>query len=193
MTISGINVFRRQAICKQVTNCTTYLSPFSRTVFLLIQGHYGTPSGIIFVMTSDTNSGCMSSTTGMPTLQIRTPLLQSRGNMALRSRLALQHSLLPVSILISSLPLTGSLLPSQTQQERPSSFMVLEAQARLTFTTPSAIHCAHRTRLSSVLHPLALLLFSLRVVALHTPALRSLFPAMRQPFAPYPRPPIWPG
>src|SRR6266478_2760164 len=113
----------------------------------------------------------------MPTLQIRTPLLQSRGNMALRS----------------SLPLTGSLLPSQTQQERPSSFMVLEAQARLTFTTPSAIHCAHRTRSSSVLHPLALLLFSLRVVALHTPTLRSLFPAMRQPFAPYPRPPIWPG
>src|SRR5260370_7104209 len=57
MTMSGINVFKMQGICKQVTNYATYLLPSLRTVLLPIQGHYGTPFGHISVMTSSIDSG----------------------------------------------------------------------------------------------------------------------------------------
>src|SRR5258708_31087611 len=57
--------------------------------------------------------------------------------------------------------------------------MVLEAQARPSFTTLFATICAHKARLFFVLPPLALQLFSSRVVVLHIPTSRSLFPAMR--------------
>src|SRR5258708_19347921 len=103
----------------------------------------------------------------MPILQIKTRLWQRKGNMALRCQLVLQHSVLPILMLISTLPLTRLPLPSLIKQGRPFSFMVLEAQARLISTTPFVTSCAHKTRLLSVLHPLALLLFSLRVVVLH--------------------------
>src|SRR5258708_31874878 len=94
------------------------------------------------------------------------------------TRVTLLTSVLTNSMLISTLPLTRSFLLSPTQQGRPFSFMLLEAQARPSFTTPFATICPHKARLFFVLSPLALQLFS-RVVILHIPASRSLFPALR--------------
>src|SRR5216684_6834626 len=83
------------------------------------------------------------------------------------------------SMLISTLPLTRSYLPLPTQQERPFSCIVLKAQARPSFKISFATICTHKARLFFVLPPLALQLFFSRVVILHIPASRSLFPAMR--------------
>src|SRR5260370_28301766 len=127
----------------------------------------------------------------MPILQIKTLLLQSKGNMALRCQLVLQHSVLPILMLISTLPLTRLPLPSLIKQGSPFSFMVLEAQARLISTTPFVTSCAHKTRLLSVLHLLSFLLFSLRVVILHIHASVSLFLPMTHHFPLNPTPPIY--
>src|SRR5712672_58504 len=126
---------------------------------------------------------------GAPSFRISTPLLQSRGTMTHRSRLTLLNSTLPISILISTLPLTRSLLLSPTQQDRSFSFMVLEVQAKPISTIPFSITCAHRGRLFSVLLPLALLPFSSRVVAPFIRVSRSLFPVMSLPYAPSPKTP----
>src|SRR5712672_2262731 len=227
MTMSGANAWKKQSTWQLGIRCAHSLSPFSRSVTLLIQEHCGTPFGRTSVMTSSAilsfmeemlshqrkryrimvfisltnfflrlgrgfNIGTLchkSQEIGAPSFRISTPLLQSRETMTQRSRLTLLNSTLPISILISTLPLTRSLLLSPTQQERSFSFMVLEVQAKPISTIPFAITCAHRGRLFSVLLPLALLPFSSRVVALFIHVSRSLFPVMSLPYAPSPKTP----
>src|SRR6266853_3278742 len=51
MTMSGISVWRRQEICRQVPSCTISLLLSLETALLQILEHCGTPFGPIFVMT----------------------------------------------------------------------------------------------------------------------------------------------
>src|SRR5712672_331244 len=108
-----------------------------------------------------------------------------------RRRLTLQPSVLPVSILISMLPLIELPLPSLPDQARPFSFMGLEALARHTSTIPFAITFALRTRLFSVLHPLASLHSFSRVDILLTPASKSLSSVMSPQSATSPKDQTW--
>src|SRR5712675_2416846 len=108
-----------------------------------------------------------------------------------RRRLALQPSVLPISILTSMLPLTELTLPLLPDQARPFSFMGLEALARHTSTTLFAITFAPRRRLFSVLHPLALLPSFSRVDVLLTPALKSLSSVMSPQSATSPKDHTW--
>ncbi len=121
----------------------------------------------------------------------QTHLLLSKDNMISSSKLPLQQSVFQNLILIRTLPLIGLFLLSLMQQGRPFSFMILGAQEKPIFTILSATICAHKTRLSFVLRPLALLLFFSWVAAQLILASRSLFPAMRQPFAPSPKTLNW--
>ena len=84
---------------------------------------------------------------GAPSFRTRIPSFWSKGAIIQCSRLNLLRSVLTVLILTSTLPLTRSLLPSPTQQGRPSFCMALEVLAKLMSTTPFAITCASEARL----------------------------------------------